>query len=125
MEKINFSNNVEMVRAAREVFTDDYELAMTDETCVYRMPDQPEVRCLMGRLLFGHIPESHPFWESKESIEDAFRSFPSFQEKFPWMDLNIARKIQHHHDVRAGICYNLVSWDDLEKMAEAADKENS
>jgi len=130
MKKINFTNHVEFVQAARELFTDDYQLAYKEDsedggTCLYRMPDDPNVRCLIGRLFYGHIPEGHPFWEYEGSLISATGMHDIIQETFPWLSLKIAEKVQKFHDTRAGLYdaknQDTLSWDALEKEAATYD----
>lgn len=131
MEKVNFTNNVEFVKAARELFTNDYRLSVIFSengeaiNCAYRLSKEgveEPARCLIGRMFYGYISEDHDFWNYGNDIIHAREEFEILNELFPWLDDEVASEIQAYHDSRAGLCHtDLCGWDTLELMAHMAD----
>lgn len=94
MEVLHFSNNVEMVAVAKELLTaGNYKYSIERMTCFYRqrrVGEEEPRRCIFGRLMYGHIPEDHPFWREVAPIEELFEIYKEFREKFPWMNIDVA-----------------------------------
>ena len=140
MEKVEFRNHVEMVKRARELFTEDYVLSFKYDcgstTCYYRHPEDSNQRCLIGRLFYGHIPEDHDFWYSGDAIDDIMNDESDesngyvLVRAFPWMNPSFVYKLQNQiHDNAcdegrcvAGEYANEVKWDHYLSEAEELDR---
>ena len=133
MEIIQFSNNVEFAEKARELLEapEGYPYAFDSmrQACLYRLHNNEEVRrCIIGRMMYGHIPEDHSFWMDEGWVNFIITKYPIFKEKFPWLNKNVAMMIQSIHDLRAmrqGDCQydgTVCNWDEVLEAAREADK---
>lgn len=130
MKKIEFNSNVEFVAKAKELLTDPkgypYGYNAVAQKCEYRTSEGK--RCIAGRMFFGHIPEdTHYFWNGSASISFAPRIL---REKFPYLNWEIARRLQVVHDkaAHADSCNaeqasiaDEYSWENIESLAKESD----
>ena len=125
MEILQFSNNVEMVAHARRLLEPGNYKYSRGVSCYYRRDfgdeDGPR-RCIFGRLMYGHIPEDHRFWDVIENASTLIDDEPVFKEKFPWMDGDVADFLQSMHDDMAQNWTPAYTWEYIETMAMEADK---
>lgn len=102
----------------------DYKHAFGHSSCHYRIKLDDEDtcrRCIFGRLMFGHIPESHKFWDLVMPAIEMMKKYPIFKEKFPWMNPEVVSLLQNQHDSQARNWEPEASWETIEREAKKAD----